>query len=172
MTTSSASPDSRAATWIAGALGVLPFLQVIPIDFDRTGALVLLLPALWAGRRHVLLALREIFGGAFAATAAPRGNALVAALVSVGGLATMIAALRADQPAPAFVTASEWVVLGAVALIAGRIARVDAAASRRMLLGLTVGAAAGMVAMWSWWLASGRGGVPMYAHYRHLGLHT
>ena len=39
------SSKSSAATWIAAALVVLPFLQALSFDFDRSGAVVLLLPA-------------------------------------------------------------------------------------------------------------------------------
>ena len=39
------SADLSTAMWIAAALVALPFLQALSIDFDRTGALVLLLPA-------------------------------------------------------------------------------------------------------------------------------
>jgi O-antigen ligase len=155
-----ASP--KAAICIAVALVALPFLQALPMDLDRSGGLVLLLPALWLGRVELAQALARMRVG-------PLWLKLLAALAVV---ATAVSVGCAHQLAPALVTASHWVILAAGALIAGQAVANDATAGRRMLAGLALGTAAGTLAVWVWWVLDGRGAVPLYAHYRHLGLHT
>ncbi len=152
----------RAAAWIAGALVVLPFLQALSLDFDRCGALVLLLPALWAGRVELTQALARMRAG-------PVWLKLFAGW---GGLAILASVAVAVQPAAALVTAASWTILTAAGLIAGQCVANDPTAGRRMLAGLALGAAAGTIAVWVLWVMSGRGAVPLYAHHRHLGLHT
>lgn len=152
---------TSAATWIATALVVMPFLQLLPVDFDRSGALILLLPALWAGRGEVAAAFGKITGR--------RRFAIAAALLAI---AIALSVALSDHPAPALVTAAEWVLLVAVALIAGRLVRTRPGAGNQMLAGLALGAAAATVVVWLWWLTYRIGGMPLYAHHRHLGLHT
>lgn len=157
-----ASADLHTATWLAAGLVVLPYLQALAIDFDHTGALVVLLPALWAGRARLVEAVNQLVAG----------PAWLKFSAAVATLAIVCSVAAADQPAPATVTAAEWALLGAIGLIAGRIARVETRAGRRILEGLAVGAAGGMIAMWTLWWLGGRGAVPLYAHYRHPGLHA
>jgi len=162
MTRDTRNPDDAAAWWLAAALVALPFLQALPIDFDRTGPLFLLPPALWAGRRRLVEATVRLFSG-------PPWLRVGAAWL--GGW-TLLATVAADHPAPAAVTAASWVLLGAAGLLAGRLIGVAPRASERLLAGLALGAAAGIVAVWAWWWAAGRGDVPLYAHHRHLGMHA
>ncbi|MEO6876755.1 MAG: hypothetical protein ABI222_18235, partial [Opitutaceae bacterium] len=94
---------SSAATLIAAALVVMPFLQALDFDFDRCGAFVLLLPALWAGRVELAQALARLRAG-------PLWLKYSAALASLSLIPSIIVA---GQIAPALVTAASWVILGA-----------------------------------------------------------
>lgn len=152
---------SRAAFWISAALVVLPFLQALALDFDRAGALVLLLPALWAGRVELTQALARMRAG----------PGWLKFLAIVSGFAVLLSVVVAGQFAPALVTAASWTILAAAGLIAGQCVANDPASGRRMLAGLVLGAAAGTLTVWVLWLLGGRGAVPLYAHHRHLGLH-
>lgn len=163
MNASASSPtsDANIARWLAFALVALPFLQALPIDFDRTGPLFLLTPALWLGRNQLCAALQRL-----------RASARVERLaLAVGGSAVVVSTFTADQFAPATVAAATWVLLAGTALIAGEISR-DPLARSRLLGGFAVGAAAAIVTVWALWLLGGRGAMPLYAHHRHLGLHA
>ena len=153
---------SSAATWIAAALVILPFLQALALDFDRCGALVLLLPALWAGRVELVQALARM----------RTGPIWLKSLAGLAGIAVLLSVVVAQQFAPSLVTAASWVVLTAAGLIAGQCVTRDATAGRRMLGGLALGTAVGTLAVWALWVLGGRGTVPLYAHHRHLGLHA
>lgn len=155
-------PKARAAGWIAGALVVLPFLQALSLDFDRCGALVLLLPALWAGRVELTQALARMRAG----------PVWLKFFAGWAGVAILVSVAVAVQPAAALVTVASWTILTAAGLIAGQCVANDPAAGRRMLAGLALGAAGGTLVVWILWVMSGRGTVPLYAHHRHLGLHT
>jgi O-antigen ligase len=164
MTPVTQSPVRAAAPatfWLAAALIALPFLQAWPIDFDRTAALVVLLPALWSGRR----VLRE------AVTGLERSNAWIRTALTITGCAIVVSIYFSPHRAPALVAAASWLLLAAAGAIAGRGARADESASRQLLAGLALGVAAGAVAVWTLWLANGRGAVPLYAHHRIFGLH-
>ncbi|MEO7413131.1 MAG: O-antigen ligase family protein [Opitutaceae bacterium] len=154
--------QKSAAGWIAAALATLPFLQALPVDFDRSGALILLLPGLWAGRGQLTQIVARMRSGPawlrFSAGAIP-----VAVTLSVA---------MADQPSPALVTAASWVILAAAGLIVAQLVGTDASSSRRLLAGMALGTAAGSLAVWALWWLGDRGMVPLYAHPRHLGLHT
>ena len=156
------SNDLSTATWLAAALVSLPFLQALSIDFDRSGALVLLLPALWSGRGRLLEAADDLALGA----AWLKYSAVLSAF------AIAVAVAVADQPAPAAATAALWLLLAAAGLLAGRVVAAEPRAGRRILGGMAGGAAAGTAAVWALWWLGGRGAVPLYAHHRHIGLHT
>jgi O-antigen ligase len=156
-----ADSDRSATTCLAAALVVLPLLQALPVDFDRTGGLVLLLPALWAGRREFARALAAI----------SHGPKWLSASFGVAAIAVVVSVCRADQPAPAAVEAATWLFVAAAGLIAGQVTRADPAAGRRLLAALAAGPAVGIAAVWLLWLAGGRGALPLYAHPRILGLH-
>jgi O-antigen ligase len=156
------SSPREIATWLAAALTLMPFLQMLPVDFDRSGTLFLLLPALWAGRREAAAAVARFF----------RGPLPLRVAFAVASVAVVVSVARAGQPAPAVVETAAWILLAMAGLIAGEIVRADPRAGTRLLAGLALGAALGTVATWSLWLLSGRGTMPLYAHHRHLGLHT
>lgn len=140
---------------------MLPLLQILPIDFDRSAGLLLLLPALWRGRHDLIQATSERLLG-------HRWLRLIAILF---GPALILSHVFSDHTAASIVCTASWTLLAAAGLLAGAIVRKDARASRHLFAGLALGAAAGAVIMWCWWLASGRGAVPLYAHHRLLGLH-
>ena len=162
MSASSRPLKSSAATWIAAALVALPFLQALAFDFDRCGALVLLLPAIWAGRVELAQALARIQAGPI----------WLKILSGLAGLSVLLSVLVAQQFAPGLVTAASWVLLAAAGLIAGQCVADDATSGRRMLAGLALGAAGGTLTVWALWILTGRAGVPLYPHPRILGLHT
>jgi O-antigen ligase len=163
VTTTPSTTDNSAAAWLAAAVIVMPLLQALPIDFDRSGALVLLLPMLWAGRRELSRALAEI-------VAKTRLSWLI--LGAIAEAAVIVSVVCSDYPAPAAVTAAEWVVLASAGLIAGRVARDQPRAGDTLLKGMALSAAIGSAIVWLWWIAAGRTGMPLYAHHRHLGLHA
>jgi len=164
MTPAPQSP-ARAATpvavWLAAALIVLPLLQALPIDFDRTAALLVLLPVLGSGR--------DVWRTA--ASALGHSKAWVRAALTLMGGAIVVSVYFSPHRAPALVCAASWLLLAAAGAIGGGVVQADDRASRQLMAGLALGAAAGAAAMWALWLAGGRGAVPLYAHHRILGLH-
>ncbi len=156
-----AAANKSATTCLAAALVALPLLQMLPIDFDRTGAFVLLLPILWAGRREF----------ARAVVAIRHAPSRIAVSFALGVVAVLVSLWRAEQPAPAAVAAASWLFIAAAGLIAGQLVRADSSAARRLLAATALGPAVGMLAVWLLWIAGGRGGMPLYAHPRILGLH-
>jgi O-antigen ligase len=155
-------PNNDAASWLAGALVVMPFLQTLPIDFDRSGTLILLAPVLWAGRNDLVAGVAALVHG-------PRA---LSGLFALSAIAVFVSLCRAEQPAPAVVTAATWIILAVTGVIAGQCIRNDVTATRRILSGVALGAAAGTMVVWYLWFTGGRGGIPLYTHPRHLGLHT
>jgi O-antigen ligase len=153
---------SSAATFLAAALVALPFLQALAFDFDRCGPLVLLLPAIWAGRVELAQALARIHAG-------PRWLKFLCGLSSLG---VLVAVICSRQFAPGLVTAASWVLLAAAGLVAGQCVANDPTTGRRLLAGLALGTAAGTLTVWALWWLMGRSEVPLYPHPRILGLHT
>ena len=153
---------SSAASWIAAALVALPFLQALAFDFDRCGTLVLLLPAIWAGRVELAQALARI----------QSGPVWLKIFSGLSCAAVLISVVTSRQFAPGLVTAASWVFLAAAGLIAGQCVANDATTGRRMLAGLALGTAAGTLTVWALWILTDRGAVPLYPHPRILGLHT
>ena len=152
---------TNAASWFAAALVVMPFLQALAFDFDRCGAMVLLLPGIWAGRVELAQALTRIKAGPLWLKLFS-GLAFIAVLVSV---------VVSRQFAPGLVTAASWIILAVAGLIAGQCVANDVTTGRRLLAGLALGTAAGTLTVWALWLLGGRGAVPLYPHPRILGLH-
>jgi len=158
-----ASPSrERASTFLAGALVALPLLQALPIDFDRTAPLVLLLPALWSGRAHLASACEHL----------ARLARWLQILLLLTILCVVASVALGDHPAPAAVTAASWVFIASAALLAGQLIRADPLAQSRLLTAIAVGAVVGTLITWILWIAGGRGPMPLYAHHRHLGLHA
>lgn len=158
------TPSSRqtalAVSACTTAFAVLPLVQILPIDFDRTAGL-LLLPALWFGRRHLRDALAR-FGSLSRVW-------IVIWLWAAAGLACSVA--FSPHSAAAATTAASWVLLTAVALVAGELCATEPTANDRLMGGLAAGATLGCVAVWAWWWMSGQGRLPLYAHHRIFGLH-
>ncbi len=154
-------PKSSAMSLFAAALVVLPFLQALAFDFDRAGALVLLLPGIWAGRVELAQALARI----------QVGPVWLKFLCGLTCLAVVVSVIVSRQFAPGLVSAASWVFLVAAGLVAGQCIANDAATGRRLLAGLALGAAAGTLTVWALWILAGRGTVPLYPHPRILGLH-
>lgn len=155
-------PKSNATSLLAVALVALPFLQALAFDFDRCGGLVLLLPAIWAGRVELAQALTRI----------QVGPVWLKVLSSLSVFAVLLSVIVARQFAPGLVTAASWVILAAAGLVAGQCVANDPAVGRRLLAGLALGAAAGTFTVWALWALTDRGAVPLYPHPRLLGLHT
>lgn len=151
------SDSDRAVDWLCAALIALPFLQVLPLDFDRSGTLILLGPVLWLG------------GGRLVTT---QGRAYVGPLVLAAFGACLVSVALAEQPAPALVTAASWMLLGGAALLASQAIASDPKAGQKLLAAIALGSASATVVVWFLWLTSGRGPMPLYAHHRHLGLHA
>lgn len=155
---SSASPSF----WLASALIVMPALQLMPIDFDRSGVLVLLLPFLWSGRELI----------------APGFNRLglhsrwLSRCAWFFLISTGVAVGFSAQFAPAFVTSACWLLLGVAGLIASETIRREPGTSGRLLGAIALSVTSGTVAVWLLWAWGGRGAVPLYAHHRIFGLHT
>ncbi|MEO6995126.1 MAG: O-antigen ligase family protein [Lacunisphaera sp.] len=156
-------PDESASFLLAAALVAMPFLQFLPIDFDRTGVLCLTLPFLWSGRSLLESALTRIWQtfGWFS------GCLLIFFAVAAGS-----AMAAGPQFAPALVTTACWVLFAATALIAGELVARAPATGARLLGALALSTLAGIVVVWVLWWIGGRGPVPLYAHYRIFGLHT
>lgn len=155
-------PKSSAASLFAAALVALPFLQALAFDFDRCGALVLLLPAIWAGRVELAQALARI----------QVGPVWLKVFSGLSFFAVLLSVIFARQFAPGLVTAASWVILATAGLIAGQCVANDPTVGRRLLAGLALGAAAGTFTVWALWALTDRGAVPLYPHPRILGLHA
>jgi O-antigen ligase len=136
--------------------------MVVPLDFDRCGPLLLLLPALWVGRGELAQALGRLRGG-------PRWLKLLASLTGVG---LALSLFFARQFAPSLATAASWILLVGASLVAGQCVANDASAGRRMLAGLALGTAGGALVTWVWWVLTGRDTIPLYPHPRLFGLHA
>lgn len=157
-----AARSERATTLLAAGLVILPLLQAFPIDFDRSALLFVLFPALWAGRASLSSAWLQL-------AQLPRWTRLL--LLAALALVILSVAFAA-HPAPAAVTAASWLFLAATALLASRLVQTDATAHARLLAAIALGSAFGTLLTWLLWTLGGRGQIPLYAHHRHLGLHT
>ncbi|HEY4246036.1 MAG TPA: O-antigen ligase family protein [Lacunisphaera sp.] len=156
-------PHESASFLLAAALVAMPLLQLLSIDFDRTGALCLTLPFLWSGRSLLESSLARI----------QRGFGRLSWCLPIFFMVAVESATAAGpQFAPALVTTACWVLLAAAALIAGELVARDAYTGPRLLGALALSTLVGIVAVWVLWWLGGRGPVPLYAHYRIFGLHT
>lgn len=153
-------PRSDTVLLAAGVV-VLPLWQGLWIDFDRSAALFALGPALWSGREELARSVAALWDQ-------PRARLLLAWLggaigLSIGGSA---------HAAAAAVEAATWVFLAAAGLLAGGIARRDAREGSLLLAALALGSGGGIAASWTGWLLSGKKYIPIYLHYRLMGLHA
>jgi O-antigen ligase len=162
----SASPDipldeaslRRAACAAGIALAGLPFLLLLPIDYDRVAPLALL-PAFWFGRIRPTDRRESALGS------------LDSKLLLLTLCVALVSSVTGPHPSPSLVSVASgiWIVAGA--LLARRFA-VSTAAIRCVLAGITAGATLGCLAVWIQW----REGTPItafpvYGHGRIFGLH-
>lgn len=146
----------RAARALAVALVVLPFLLLLPIDYDKLAPLALL-PAIALGWRIRPFALSA--------------DRVDAGLLLVVATAALLSAAVGPHPAPSFVSLSSWAWILAAVVLARRCAS-SPRASRIVLIGVSSGAALGCVAVWLTWSVRSSGAVfPFYGHGRIFGLH-
>lgn len=151
----------RAAGRLAAGLFALPFLQTLEWDFDRCAPLVLVLPALWSGRRVLARAFARF-------ERAP----LALRLVAVGVIAlALAAALAAERPA-AIVALASWALLGTGAVLAGQLAAEEPRALRWWLAAIASSVALGAVLHWVRWRMGADPMTAFYAHFRLMGLHA
>lgn len=151
------SESDRALDWLFVALIALPFLQAFPLDFDRSGPLILLGPVLWFGRERLV---------------SIEGIPYLRALVIAAFGACLVSVIWANQPAPALVTAASWMLLGGTVLFVNRTIVRNPKASEKLFAAITLGSASATIVVWLLWLTNGRGPMPLFAHHRHLGLHA
>jgi O-antigen ligase len=155
-----ALPPTR---WLAFALFTLPFWQLSGLDFDRSGALVLVGPALWLGRRELWEAWGELWPGR-------RFELGLGGVVLIAGL--LSSALSAHVAASLVMTA-RWILLAAGALLAGRLVRIAPETTTKLWLeSLVLSAAAGTLTVWALWFSGHRAPFPLYFNSRHLGYHA
>lgn len=147
---------SPATVATAAAIVALPLGQLAAIDFDRTAVLTFL-PALWLGRDALAASWQRL----------PLRPWL--ALWIAGAL--LFSVLLSPHPAPATTMAANWLLLGAVGLLARGLVARDPADGRRLLGALAGGALVGSVVAMGGWLLAGGGMLPLYAHHRIFGLH-
>ncbi len=159
----SALPRSSSPSfWLANALIVMPALQLLPVDFDRSGALLLLLPFLWSGRDLIAPSLRRL----------GRHSRVLTGSAMVFFIATGVSVMMSPQFASALTTAAEWWLLAAAGLIASETILREPGTGGRLLGAVALSVTLGTLAVWLLWWQNGRGSVPLYAHHRIYGLHT
>ena len=162
----SASPDipldgallRRAAIAAEAALAGLPFLLLLPIDYDRVAPLAVL-PALWFGRRRATDRRESALGS------------LDSTLLLLTLCVALVSSVTGPHPSASLVSVASgiWIVAGA--LLARRLA-VSTAAIRYVLAGITAGATLGCLAVWTQWReGTSISAFPVYGHGRVFGLH-
>lgn len=164
-------PDDRESRRILllASLGwvLLPWLQWMPVDFERGALLIAFGPALWAGKQ---LALRE--------WARWWASPVLRALLLTGLASLGVSTLIAVQPAPGVTQAAQILVLGWIALLVGGLRSEVPGATRSLIGGFVLGALSGVLALLiSWMLHSSPHHtrpdllLSFYPHPRHIGLH-
>jgi O-antigen ligase len=157
----------RIAQLVSAGLCLLPWLQLVQLDFERSAMPLAFGPSLALGWRqitHAWLRLTE-----------PR-----AGRIFLGGVALVItlSTLLAAQPAAALVQAANLCVLGLLALLVSELLRVAPLASRWLLGGIIGGGLCGVASLAAGWFVQPdpRTALPhlitwLYPHPRHIGLH-
>jgi hypothetical protein len=150
----------KTAWALAVAATALPFLSYFPIDYDRIAPAVLLLPALWLGRRSWCVPLEN-----------PPGQNADRMLISFAALVALVATLHSVHLASSVVSYVSWIWVFAGVLLARQLATSERMI-RVVLAGISVGAAAGCLALWIHWVeGTPMNAVPHYQHIRLFGLH-
>ena len=124
----SADPLFAPALALALALALLPAVQVLHTDTDRTAALILL-PAVWLAFRRP-------------APSAARPESVDGWLLAFAGVLALLSALLSLQPAANLVLTCAWVWVAAGGATAARLAR-SPAAPRLVLAGIAAGCVLG-----------------------------
>lgn len=150
----SADPLFAPALALALALALLPAVQALYTDTDRTAALVLL-PAVW-------LAFRR------RAPAAARPESVDGWLLAFAGVLALLSALLSLQPAANLVLTCAWIWVTAGGATAAHLAR-SPGATRLVMSGLAAGCALG--AVWARCLPVSGEVFPLYGHARVFGIH-
>jgi len=140
---------------------MLPWLQTLEWDFERSAVLVLLPPALWTGRRPLSVALARLLR----APQPWRFTCWFALAVLAVATAT------SSQPAASLVEASRWILIALGAALAGQLAA-DKPARATWLLGALAGSGA-IATFWHWfyWKNGAQPESAFYPHHRLMGLH-
>jgi O-antigen ligase len=157
-TATAAPDDARAhqAAWaVSAALIALPFLLLLPIDYDRIAPLALV-PAILLGWRCWLKV---------------RSDRIDTVLLTLTITAALLSTGLGPHPAPSTVSLASWAwILAAAGVVRG--CATAGRASRTILFGIAAGASLGCLAVWlTWSLRSSSGVFPFYGHSRIFGLH-
>lgn len=148
------APSRRALAGIAGAVGLLPFLQALPTDQDRISPLLILLPILWLLRG----------GGAGSRPTKPEGF-----LAAWFAAAALLAVAASHHAAASLVMAAGWVLLFRAAFALAAAAAGRPAFASQLLLALAAGAAiAGVTALIAYAASPDETLFP-YPHHRLIG---
>ena len=150
----SAAPLFAPALALALALALLPAVQVLHTDTDRTAALILL-PAVWLAFRRP-------------APSAARPESVDGWLLAFAGVLALLSALLSLQPAANLVLTCAWLWVAAGGATAARLAR-SPAAPRLVMAGIAAGCVLG--AVWARCLPVSGGAFPLYGHARIFGIH-
>ena len=155
----SGSGKAHSAWACAAAVGVLPFVANLPVDFDRFAPL-LFIPALWLARRQ------------FTATGVDaKQETTDARLLAASVAAAIFAIALGARPAPSVVTAASWLFVLGGAIVARRVSD-STLAVRLLFAGISCGAACACLAIWiGWQQGTPANAFPHYGHVRLFGLH-
>lgn len=145
----------EGALAVAAMLAVLPVLQALPSDMDRTASLAFC-PAVWLLLRHKT-------------APAEKNERLDLLLLIFAGVLAVAAAIFSRQFAANLVLTCTWIWTAAIGLSSRRLAQ-SAPAIRLVLAGLAAGGCAGL--LWTRLQPISEGtAFPLYGHARIFGLH-
>jgi len=147
-------PSRHVLAGIAGAVGLLPFLQALPTDQDRISPLLILLPILWLLR------------GGGAGSGPTKAEGFLAAWFA---LAALLAVVTSHHAAASLVMIAGWALLFRAAFALADAATERPVFSSQLLLALALGAAvAGVMALIAYAVSAG-GTLFPYPHHRLIG---
>ncbi len=149
-------PPAPAAYLLATGLAFLPILGLLPIDYERVVAALVVIPAWYFRPRHP----------------AKPSLPIVDFLLLVTLLTLAVASiLGSDHVAPAVVMLANWSWIIAAAILARGLAR-DRRNMEIILAGLLLGGVVGTIWAWISWHISPSSSFPVYEHPRLLGMHA
>lgn len=152
---------ARAATWLALGMFALPFVQTLEWDFERCAPLILVVPALWSGRRVLARAWARY-------ERAPRWLRLVETFLCI----TLVLSFALHPRSAAGVTVMAWALLATGAVLAGQIAAEEPRLAHRWLVALAASVSLGTVVHWTRWKLGVDPMGAFYPHVRLMGLHA